>query len=374
MMKVISKEIELKQNILVITKNILEWVVKRGAFSTGLVVMLTACGGVKQQIATQQTLDAQRERDALRVAYEAQQLRIKELSDRIIALEDRVMLDHSSNRNVRGAGLWGRSIKQASNRQLPVVKLSALRSREIHGLSETPNTEMPSVQDMREKRLEELGRQANNEGVPTLTAHNIDSFKKKRKKSSPRRIYDAPKGSDQASSLGVVPIPPTPLSSPIPHSVAKHSTSTIEGESEVSDASLVPTTAPVVDSLKVTQDPFKVLLSEAERALASHNWSEANRRYQQILSRSLDSSDQSRARLGLAKVLRGKGSFNEAVKMLRALIQADPSGHVVPTALLEIGDIQLSSGQEAQGRATLMRLKSLYPNTTAARRAESLLQ
>lgn len=307
----------------------------------------------------QQLTDAQRERDALRVAYEAQQLRLKELSERVVALEDRVMLDRAPGRSGRGAGLWGRPLRGEADRSLPVVKLSALQPRraERRALAEPP-----SVQQMREERLERLGQGAEEE-VPTLTAQNVSLFKRKRpKKRRAQQPYPAPEGSAQASSLGVVPVPPSPKgqrpSQPAP----------LVAPAAPASAPLQPSPAPLAP-----RDPFDELLKEARVALKGGDWTEAKRGYEQVLSLSPKASDRSKARLGLARVLQGQGRSRDAIEALRALIQDDPSGALVPSALLEIGQLQLNSGQSAQGRATLTRLKSLYPNTAAARRAEGLL-
>jgi len=343
---------------------------------------LTGCGGVAQQVNMEQVADAQRERDALRVAYEAQHLRIKELSERIVALEDRVMLDVSAGRGSRSAGLWGRPQRGAQAKRLPVVKLSALNGRPV-SQARTSADAPPSVQVMRAERLERMGRASEGDEVPTLTAQNVESFKKRkqtRRSKRARRHYPAPKGATEASSLGVVPVPPSPQEPrprttthappalPVVSTPARRESSgePLRVEAQVSDVS-------AQEPLQPPQDPFTGLLRIADRALKSRDWAEARRRYEQVLSLSSKASDRSRARLGVARVLKGKGRRREAIETLRDLIQADPSGKQVPRALLEIGELQLQSGQVAQGRATLTRLKSLYPNTAAARRAEGIL-
>lgn len=346
-------------------------------------LLMTGCGGVAQQVNAQQVADAQRERDALRVAYEAQQLRIKELSERIVALEDRVMLDVSPNQGSRGAGLWGRTQRGEQPRRLPVVKLSALNGRpRARSLSATDTP--PSVQVMRAERLERQGRPQKEEEVPTLTAQNVESFKKRKQRSRSKRArtpYPPPKGAAEASSLGVVPVPPSPQE---PRSQVTNSgrppLPVISAPSALGSAPValsteadVGTASEQVRPSSPPQDPFTALLLSADGALASRDWAEAKRRYEQVLSLSPKASDRSRARLGVARVFKGKGRHREAIETLRALIQADPSGKQVPRALLEIGELQLQSGQVAQGRATLTRLKSLYPNTAAARRAEGIL-
>ena len=309
------------------------------------------------------------------------------------------MLDVSPSRSSRGAGLWGRPQRGAQPRQLPVVKLSALSGRPSSQPA-TYSAAPPSAQLMRAERLERLGRAPEVEGVPTLTAQNVDQFKRKgskrgaqRRAQRARAPYPAPQGSEGASSLGVVPVPPSPQGekpsvardqrrpSPLAGAALERGAALKEpaqerpesGPDSLGGPSEAPLTSLTASPQGTSRDPFSALLVSADAALKSRDWAEAKRSYEQVLSLAPTSSDRSKARLGIARALKGRGRHREAIEALRALIQADPSGALVPSALWEIGDIQLTSGQAAQGKATLTRLKSLYPNTSAARRAERVL-
>ena len=147
-----------------------------------LTAPLLACGG-GQRTLSERADEAARERDALRVAYEAQQLKLKELSERLLALEDRLTLEGGAQTaNARplpsGGGLWGRPIARDLS-ALPVVRLSR---------AQRP----PSAQRLRDERLALEGRQGGQagqagqaeDGVPTLTADNVTRFRRERSASS----------------------------------------------------------------------------------------------------------------------------------------------------------------------------------------------
>ena len=371
----------------------------RLSLSAAVIATFMGCGGAQQR-SDSQLLDAQRERDALRVAYEAQQLKLKELSERVIALEDRVMLSAAPKSSGRGSGLWGRPLTARVPAGLPVVKLSEMGSqprREARGSrlikTQRPQSAPPSAQEMRDERLQEAGERLDD--VPTLTADNIKGYQRARrelnsgasavekpvespvterraKRKRPRRAHPAPEGSERAASLGVVPVPPRPreVSAEVePANDAPESATQGELQSEPQG---LPRGEPL--SARADQDPFGEALRVAQTALLGAKWAEARRSFEQVLSLSPKAEERSSARYGIARVLQGQGRPLEAIDTLKSLIQADPSGRLVPSALLLIGELQLSAGQGAQGRATLSRLKSLYPNTSAARRAEGLLQ
>ena len=120
-------------------------------------------------------------------------------------------------------------------------------------------------------------------------------------------------------------------------------------------------------------DPFEHALNAARASLREERWAEAKPRFERVLSLAPSEAHRARARYGLALSLKGLGDLPAASAQLLELVQADPAGPLVPQALLQVGLIQLSSGQEAQGRATLTRLTRLYPNTSAARQASTRL-
>ena len=129
------------------------------------------------EVTRAQLEDARRERDALRVAYEAQQLRLKELSDRLSTLEDRVVAHPA------------RAPRDLS--ALPVVRLS--RRPSSPGERASP----PSAQAMRAARLARQWRGAEGGGdeageLPALTADNISDFTPITRRE--REAYLAPQG------------------------------------------------------------------------------------------------------------------------------------------------------------------------------------
>jgi len=367
----------------------------RLSLSAAVIATFMGCGGAQQR-SDSQLLDAQRERDALRVAYEAQQLKLKELSERVIALEDRVMLSAAPKSSGRGTGLWGRPLTTRVPAGLPVVKLSEMGAqprREARGSrlikTQRPRSAPPSAQEMRDERLQEAGERL--DAVPTLTADNIKGYQRARreihsgggavespvaerraKRKRSRRAHPAPEGSERAASLGVVPVPPRPRGAP-PKAKPISDALELETRDEHQSEPQEPTGGEALNA-RADQDPFAEALRVAQVALSTAKWAEARRSFEQVLSLSPKAEERSSARYGIARALQGQGRPLEAIDTLKSLIQADPSGRLVPSALLLIGELQLSAGQGAQGRATLSRLKSLYPNTSAARRAEGLVQ
>ena len=355
---------------------------------------LLACGG-GQRALVERADEAARERDALRVAYEAQQLKMKELSERLLALEDRLTLegggrpshmDASRGRSAElpsGGGLWGRP--QARDLSvLPVVRLSR---------AQRP----PSAQRLRDERLALEGRAGEGE-VPTLTASNVARFRRdpstapvsveraptndqrdqrdqldqttrKRK----RRPYAPPQGAEEAASLGVVPLPKRPLTPstpsilsapPSPPSLQEEPRSQAQEQGLTSEQSTQPSTP---------QEPSLAALQQAKRHTEARLWAEAREAYELVITLPPSAERRAEGRFGLALSLKALTQKSAALSTFRALIQASPTSPLVPDALLEIGALQLSSGDPAQGRATLTRLKSLYPHTSAARRADGLL-
>jgi TolA-binding protein len=265
-----------------------------------------------------------------------------------------------------------------------------------------------SAQAMRDARLSRGGHPTGDD-VPTLTADNISEFKRlgaqqgspegaqepdeARAKRRKRRTYEAPEGAEDATSLGVVPLPPrqrlsvstsgssATTSAALAPSMARASLTplpVIEGQDHSPQASdhltaQQPQEAQEPPSQGSSEGSLELAFAQAARHLEAARWGEAIKAHELLISLTPNTQLRSKARYGLALALKGSGRHQEATSAFRALIQGDPAGALVPQALLEIGALQLSSGERAKGRATLMRLKSLYPQTSAARRADGLL-
>ena len=66
--------------------------------------------------------------------------------------------------------------------------------------------------------------------------------------------------------------------------------------------------------------------------------------------------------------------FGAALATFHRVITEHPTGNKVPDALLMIGLTQAKLGRGAEGRETLARLRAMYPQTEAARKADDRLQ
>jgi tol-pal system protein YbgF len=64
-----------------------------------------------------------------------------------------------------------------------------------------------------------------------------------------------------------------------------------------------------------------------------------------------------------------RAEYGAALDTFRRVVTEHPTGNQVPDALLMMGLSLDRMGQLAKARETLSRLKSMYPNTDAARRA-----
>ena len=65
--------------------------------------------------------------------------------------------------------------------------------------------------------------------------------------------------------------------------------------------------------------------------------------------------------------------FQAALGTFRQVVDSYPAGNKVPDALLMIGLTQAKLGRGAEGRETLARLRAMFPQTEAARKADARL-
>jgi len=64
-----------------------------------------------------------------------------------------------------------------------------------------------------------------------------------------------------------------------------------------------------------------------------------------------------------------RAQFAAALQTFRSVLERFPTGNQVPDALLMIGLTLKKLGRVAEGRDTLGRLRAIYPNSAAAKRA-----
>ena len=349
----------------------------------GLALPFSGCAGTTHL--TSQLKTAQHERDVLRDAYEAQQLRLRELELRLLKLEDRQLMGArdasqdtrpaSSDREVyktpsRSAQMGQSTPKHTQRpphltkdggqpetwrkrrlRALPIVRVSASQALSASGDLEREPLE-------RERRLND---------------HQLDRPRKVRRRSSKSKTRSARSTSRKRDQE--IPTltsresrreraPASPQSSPqkrevrSPHLAHAHervhhqslgTSQTLHTQSSThqNPSQSTPQTTPRVDLVETYQRQISGVTSASKRA--------------PLL-------------LKLAEELKRRGQTGEAMRLMKRLISESPTHSVVPDALYLMGRLHIARGAEAQGRATLLRLSKLYPNARAAQSARQFLK
>jgi TolA-binding protein len=367
---------------------VIKRVVSRACYWASISIIISGCAGTTQL--TSQLKTAKHERDVLRDAYEAQQLRLRELELRLLKLEDhktidaREVTDDSKRYGADGsyhadqsrpqtlksgessqAYMKNRTASREQSRSsewrdrrlraLPVVRVSASQALSASGdLIERESQR----RDLAEKaeRLERTERTArrkrrytrstsrssgdrhakSREEIPTLRT----SQDRSQNESRPRRSHhkSARERAHHSSHK-----PHQDMSHPHhqTHVVKKH---THDNSSTKSQATA---NAPTVDQVEL---------------------------YQRQIASSASSSERAPILLQLATELRRRGQRGQAMRLMRRLISESPTHQVVPDALYLMGRLQIERGEEAKGRATLLRLSRLYPNAQAAQSARKFLR
>jgi len=339
----------------------------------------SGCAGTVQLKSQLKT--AQHERDVLRDAYEAQQLRLRELELRLLKLEDRQLIGQRETRSITSTSKDIQSGRphstpyltspqaqhptppQSSNqhlphhdqvhtkatnsdrwreqrlRALPVVRVSAAQalsasgnlrhsSRErstSHTIKKGSSRSRSSAQPTQSQR----SKQSNIESVPTLTSHSLSTDEPR---PADRQTHTPPnQSSSQELAQSQIPTPPAhsahqPVAQPTSRSVSQPITST-------------------------------------DRLIL----------YQQQVNNATSASERAPSLIKLATELRRRGQRAQAMRLMRRMISESPTHPSVPDALYLMGRLQIEQGEEANGRATLLRLSRLYPKTRAAQSARQFL-
>lgn len=317
--------------------------------------------------------EAQRERAVLRDAYDAQQLRVKELESRLVQLEDQRSWQSSSpsekaSRRADEAsrvfarprepiphaatGLQGRPMIADSSdasqgeeswgeqrlRSLPVVRVKRprpiereverkKRGREESASGERPHETKPRSSRGREGQAERLTAQPS---TPSLTSETLSSYQDPDR--APRRA-------------------PSPPPQPIKDEVKSASPATIEAGGHP------PSELPEHRRSQHAQDQVE---STPQTDLGAGTQPEM--------------PSEGRLLLAEASALKSQGHLDRASVLVRRIITESPTDQAVPQALYLMGRIQIERGDIQGGKGTLMRLSRLYPNTNAADQARAFLQ
>ena len=308
---------------------------------------------------------AQRERAVLRDAYDAQQLRIRELEARLVRIEDRESVGRgqarlrdqpsSSRRSepwaITSKGLRGGEVseegrarsKQSSRgwgdrrlRALPIVRVRS--SAEDDRVDDTTQgrVERPSKpKRLTRERLRD--RKEKSPLTPTLTAETLSQYRDPdRVRPRDTRGEEQPKRSMKKPDDQRVTTKDTP--SPSLKTVKSEETRPLVPPSATPPASAISETSP------------------------------STSRQSDIVERT-----RQHEKLTLAQSLKEQGRLDSASRVLREMISEDPTHSSVPAALLLMGHIQIEQGKTKAGKATLLRLSRLYSDTAAARSARQYL-
>ena len=375
---------------------------RRLVFSTSLFIALglslASCGGAAHL--TSQLKTAQHERDVLRDAYEAQQLRLRELELRLLKLEDQQLIgardtqgDLTSQRPNRPTATSYVSSQRSSRlddaqadqtalnthnrvidqgvrrdrpdhwraqrlRALPVVRVSASQA-----LSASSDLERePMTRKSRARKPERMRT--------TRRRHSRSSHQSKRSKTE-LNTHDIPtltsrsavhEHDPERTSL-TAPVTSTapPAGMERPHrpqsSIPAH-----EHNARPQSARTFERATPRADLQATQQTP------------AVHPPVDLIKSFQRQLATSTSASERAPLLLKLAAELRRRGRANHAMRLMKRLISESPTHSVVPDALYLMGRLYIEQGAEAKGKATLLRLSRLYPNARASRSAREFLK
>ena len=318
-------------------------------------ILFLGCGGIKALEI--QLKDAQRERDILRDAYEAQQLRLKELESRLLKIEDddvgstksnvrmnRQVTSQRQRSSTKSKGLWPRERLRA----LPVVmvKRDQVYSKTNETYSE-PKLELdevqrrrrsrnPSVKENTRKKLVTTSvRQKQREvkkktSLPSLNARNLsdyrdlDQVKKEQKidrmKRTERQTYQEPSLKKYKTESRPRPFVERPKASSQPS---------------------------VMNQIREQGDQENI-----DQAISANPISQG---------------------LQQAQTYRKQGRLKEAMRIAKRLIAESPTDPLIPNVLYLMGRLQIEQGQATAGRSTLLRLSRLYPKASAAKEAQQFL-
>ena len=286
---------------------------------------------------------SQQEREILQEAFNAQQRRLNALEAKVAMMDDQ---------------LQQRLLAYRPRRALPVKSLA-------------PRPAAPPISTAM--------------ATPTLT--QADLPRPVRSARPPRsRVSRARRGpvapppiARNAPAIGVSPLPPPPQleerraapPSKEHAGVAQPSaqeTSAQEAVTESSQSAGLP--APV--SPPSPPSPGEAIQSAIRGLKAQQEGAQS--RLQGLLSENSSHPLYDDGLLALGLHLHQRGQRRRALGLFKRLISEDPTGNQVPEALLMIGQVQRELGAVAEGRQTLARLISLFPETPAAERARARLQ
>lgn len=317
------------------------------------------CAGIKTLEV--QLKDAQRERDILRDAYEAQQLRLKELESRLLKLEDSSLSPTRVKDEPKvfqetvlrtKAGVQQRTWPHKRLRSLPIVmvKKDQINFGRESGYSDSGD------------RLVEKRRKLRSRSIGQKESSRMRSTSNSRK--------------DQRKKLKVESRPPSLSASNLDQYRDPDELKTIqkfeqERKTEKQDQKRRPKGEKSVRIKRQSVEGQQIL---SAGLTASSN--ELNQVQEPLYQNSNDETPLiNPVKIGLkqAQSYQRQGRLNEAMRVAKRLIADSPTDPLIPDILYLMGRLQIEQGQTTAGRSTLLRLSRLYPKATVAKEAQRFL-
>ena len=113
---------------------------------------------------------------------------------------------------------------------------------------------------------------------------------------------------------------------------------------------------------------------KAFELLTQRRYEEARKSFRSFVSKYPGGAYSDNAQYWLAEASYVTREFDTALKDFSRVLKAYPNSPKVPGAMLKIGYIQYENGQLREARATLQKLISKYPASSAARLAEEFMR
>lgn len=293
----------------------------------------TACGGARQDTLEESMTELRRELRGLREAYETQNRRLEAISDRLALAEDQ---------------LEARALHPLPDR-LPVVRLSpaeraapapaAWRAEPVDAPDEggatrgdgadppiVPGEQRPATITQADiDRLDGGGGYASDDAAPEPRARR-----------RARRPVPPPANAALAGNIGTRPLAPQP------------------------------------DFDAAAQGPIAAYRA-AEARYRSGDLAAAIGGFEAVVATWPEHGFADNALYLVGRCRYDRAEYAAALTTFRAVLTRYPTGNQVPDALLMIGLTLDKLGRGAEGRETLARLRAMYPETAAAREAQTRL-
>ena len=336
---------------------------------------LCGCGNVS--VLELKLNEAQRERKILRDAYEAQQLRLREVETRLLRLEDHELASVSKNNSVGRQGKQRALQREKKSyswakermRALPVVMVKRDQASRSDEQRSSDRLELTQDKPVKHKRSLNKPRRKGTSNqrsvkqrkrekeptpyvakVPTLTPENVSSF----------RDPDIDKSGVLVTQENRVKRDQAPLPSLKQDRRPRKEYSSINDERKlkIREQRGLKTEVPPV------QDPPSIRAIQAQPHIAQ--------REARISQESVRQAEQ--RLLHQAQMMRKAGRLEESMRAVQRLISESPTHRLVPDALYLMGRLQIERGDQSAGRSTLLRLSRLYPRAHAAEKARQFLE